>query len=290
MRVIGASIAPMRDFYHAFLRMPWPAALGSIVVVYLLLNAAFATLYLVSGGVAGAMAGSFWDAFFFSVQTMGTVGYGALYPVGRAANAIVVAESVTGLIVTAVATGLLFAKFSQSTARIVFIRRLSIAPMDGVPTLMIRLGNERNSRIIEARLTVVLIRTEKTREGMVFYRMYDLALTRERSPAVARSWTAMHPIDANSPLHGQTPESLRGCEAEILVTVFGTDDTSLQPAHAQITYEDKDIVWGARPADILSEDASGALVLDLTRFHELVATEPTPDFPYGAELGAGQSS
>jgi inward rectifier potassium channel len=192
----------------------------------------------------------------------------------------VVTESVTGLLVTALATGLVFSKFSQPTARIVFSRQAAIGPMDGVPTLMVRLGNERANQIVEAIIRVALVRTERTKEGMIFYRMLDLPLTRERSPALSRSWTALHPITPQSPLHGQSPASLAAAEVELFVTVVGVDDTSLQPVHARHRYPSEAIVWGARHADILSEDPDGTLVLDLRKFHHLASTEPTPDFDY----------
>lgn len=280
--VIGAPQAPLRDVYHAFLRANWPVALGCIVAAYLLLNACFALAYQLLGGVAHARPGAFADAFYFSVQTMGTIGYGAMFPETRAANLLVVTESVTGLIVTAVATGLIFSKFSLSKSRLVFARNAVIGPMDGVPTLMLRLGNERANRIIEATVRVALVRTERTKEGMLFYRMFDLVLTRERSPALSRSWTALHPITPGSPLYGHTPATLRAEEVELFITVSGVDDTSHQPVHARHKYTDEAIVWGARHADILSEKEGGLIVLDLRKFHDLTPTERTADFPYPA--------
>jgi inward rectifier potassium channel len=283
VRVVGAPRVPFRDVYHAYLRARWPVALAVLVVFYLALNALFALAYLYTGGLHEAHAGSFADAFYFSVQTMGTIGYGAMYPESRAANLLMVAESVTGLIVTAVSTGLIFAKFSLSTSRIVFARRAVVGLMDGVPTLMVRLGNERSNRIIEATVRVAMVRTERTKEGMLFYRMLDLVLSRERSPALSRSWTALHPITPASPLHGQTPASIKAAEVELFVTVSGVDDTSLQPVHARHKYTDEAIVWGARHADVLSEDEGGELVLDLRKFHEVTLTERTAEFPYPEE-------
>ena len=280
VRVLGAQRAYFRDFYHGFLRMPWWAALSSIVVVYLALNALFAAAYCAVGGIAHANTHAFSDSFFFSVQTMGTIGYGAMYPTTVSANVLVVAESVTGLVVTALATGLIFAKFSQSNARIVFSEHAVIGPMDGVPTLMLRLGNQRSNQIVEAQIRIVLIRTETTKEGATFYRMYDLPPTRERSPAFSRSWSVMHSILPGSMLHGETPESLKEKEIELVVTVVGIDDTSLQPVHARHRYADDEIVWGARHADILSFEADGTLVLDLHKFHRLEPTTPTEDFQY----------
>jgi inward rectifier potassium channel len=285
--VLGAPRITLRDFYYLFLRVRWSGAIAFLVLAYMALNALFAVGYLLTGGVSGAEAGSFFDAFCFSVETMGTIGYGAMYPLSRAANVIMIVQSVTSLLVTALATGLVFAKFSRSTARVAFSQHAVIGPMDGIPTLMLRVGNERGNQILEATIRVSIIRTEVTREGHKFYRMYDLKLTRERSPAMARSWTVLHPILPDSPLYGATPESVARDEIEILVTLVGTDDTSLQPVHARRRYDaEHEILWGARHADILTEDADGNLVMDVRRFHDVIPTEPTPDFPYPTPYSA----
>jgi inward rectifier potassium channel len=281
--VIGAPRTTLLDFYYLFLKVRWSVAIAVIVVAYLTLNAGFAVAYLVAGGVANARPGSFYDALCFSVETMGTVGYGWMYPTSAAANGIMIAESVTSLIVTALATGLVFAKFSRSSARVVFSKHAVIGPMDGVPTLMLRVGNERGNQILEATIRVSIVRTEVTKEGMRFYRMYDLRLSRERSPAMSRSWTVLHPIDKDSPLFGATPESVVRDEIEILANLVGTDDTSLQPVHARKRYEEQEIVWGARHEDILTEADDGTVVLDIRRFHDIRRTEPFEGFPYPSE-------
>jgi inward rectifier potassium channel len=280
VRVVGVPRTPFRDFYHLFLRARWSGALGTIVAVDLVLNALFGTVFFAIGGVANVRPGSFADAFYFSVQTLGTLGYGAMYPVSHAANLVVVVESVTGLLGTALATGLVFAKFSHSAARIAFTRHVVIGPMDGVPTLMLRVGNERGNSIVEATARVSMVRTEKTKEGSTFYRLYELRLARERSQAVNRSWTILHSIVEGSPLFGETPESLAKNEVELMVSLAGIDDTSMQPVHASHRYVDGEILWGARHADVLSEDADGTLVLDVGKFHDVVPTEKTDDFPY----------
>jgi inward rectifier potassium channel len=278
--VLGAPRTRLRDFYHLFLRVRWSVALSAIIGAYLALNLLFALAYLASSGVANTRPGSLFDAFCFSVQTMGTIGYGAMYPTNRAANLIMIAESVTSLLVTALATGLVFAKFSRSSARVAFAEHPVIGPMDGTPTLMLRIGNERGNQILEATIRVSIVRTERLKEGTTFYRMYDLRLARERSPAMSRSWTVLHPITDDSPLSAATPESLERDEVEFLATVVGVDDTSMQPVHARKRYMASDVVWGARHADILLEDDDGSLVLDLTKFHEIVLTTPTEGFPY----------
>lgn len=287
VRIVGARKRPLRDLYQSLLRLPWWATLLLIVGTLLALQAVFALVYMATGGVANARPHHFGDMFFFSVQTMGTIGYGTMYPVTVAAHVVVDAESIVGLLVTAVTTGLVFAKFSRSAGRIVFSREAAISTMDGVPTLMFRVGNEGDGLVVEAQLRVTLVRTERTKEGTTFYRLYDLALARDRSQALSRSWNVLHPIVAPSPLVDATPETLERHEVEILVGVVGTDDTSLQPVHARHTYFHDEIVWGARHADVLSEAPDGALELDVRRFHDLVPAEPSDAFPYRYEPDGG---
>ncbi len=282
IRVVGGAPRGLRDLYHGLLRVPWWAALLTIVGGYLALNVVFAALYLAVGGVANAARGSFADAFFFSVQTMGTIGFGSMYPASRAANVVVVAESVTGLVVTALATGLVFARFSQTRARVVFSAWAAISPVDGVPTLMMRVGNERRNVIIDASFRAMLMRTTRTAEGVTVYRTRDLALVRDRAPGLARAWLIMHRIEPGSPLHGETPESLAASDAELTLAVSGVDDTSLQLVHARHTWIPQSIVWGARLADIVSETPDGHILLDLRQFHEIVPTAPAPGVPFRA--------
>lgn len=283
-RVVGGRPLGFNDAYHAMLRMPWWRALGVVVALFLLLNLAFAFVYLAIGGVANARPHSLVDAYFFSVETMATIGYGSMYPASVAANAMMVVEAVVGLLVTALATGLVFARFSRLRGRVVFSNEIALSPLDGVPTLQIRVGNERTNRIFDATFALLFTRTVRTAEGVSFYRTEDLKLVRERAHSLARSWTLLHQIQPGSPLHGQTPESLRESEAEIIVALSGVDETSLQPIHARHQWESPAVIWGARLADILSEEGS-VVTLDLTRFHELSPTEPSADFPYPRAAG-----
>jgi inward rectifier potassium channel len=278
--ILGARPHPLRDLYHALLRARGSMVVLFIVVVFLVINAVFALGYLVVGGVAHVRPGSFLDAYAFSVQTMATIGYGAMYPEESAAQFLVITEAVVSLLVNALATGLIFAKFSQPTSALVFSEKVAIAPMNGVPTLSFRIGNDRANSILEATIRVSIVRTERTSEGVLFYRMYDLDLVRDRSPALARSWTVLHHLTPDSPLHGSSPERCVQDEIEIVATVVGTDDTSLQPVHGRHRYLTGDIVWGARHADILSERPDGTIVLDIRHFDTLTPAEPTPDFPY----------
>jgi inward rectifier potassium channel len=280
IRVVGVQPAPLRDFYHALLRASWWATIGAISAAYLAANVLFALAYLAMGGLEHAAPGSFRDAFFFSVQTMGTIGYGAMFPRSTAANLVVVIESIASLLLTALSTGLVFAKFSRSRARFAFTRQAVISPMDGTPTLTLRLGNERGNQIVDAQIRITLVRTERTAEGRTFYRVVDLLPTRDRVPALSRSWSVLHRIDASSPLAAETPESLAEKETELQVMVIGLDETTMQTVHASYRYFARDVVWGARHADVLSETPDGHLLLDLRKFHDLEPTAPTAEFPY----------
>jgi inward rectifier potassium channel len=273
IEVVGQEKALGGDLYHWFLQQTWTRAISSVVLVFVGLNLLFGVLYLWSGGVANARPGSLFDAFSFSVQTLATIGYGSMSPVGTAAHVIVWFEALTGILLIAVVTGLVFSKFVLSGARIVFSNEALISTVDGEPHLQFRVGNARGNIVAEALVHVVVFRTETTREGKKLYRMHDLPLVRERTPALTRSWTVMHKIVPGSLLSGYDAAKLEADEIELGVTIIGTDDTSLQPVHARRTYYSHQILWGRQYVDVLTEREDGTLVLDLRRFHE---HEPAP--------------
>jgi inward rectifier potassium channel len=277
--IVGNRPKPMQDLYHLWLRTTWPRAILLIATVYLAVNALFALMYLYVGGIANSR-GDFFDSLFFSIETMGTIGYGEMTPATRGAHVIVMLESVTSLLLTAIATGLVFAKFSLPMSRLVFSSKITISPMNGVPTLAFRIGNERSNIIAEARVRLGMVRTEITHEGVTMYRLQDLTLVRDTTQALARSWTVMHVIDASSPLHGMSPETVTEHEVEFFASVTGTDDTSLQPVHSRHRYLETDVAWGARHVDILSELPDGRLQMDARKFDLVMPTAPAPDFPY----------
>ena len=278
--VVGAPRTPFGDVYQYLLRQPWWLTLLGVSILFLLLNLLFACAYMSVGGVAGARPGSLADFFFFSVQTMGTIGYGVMHPLSGRTEALVTVEVLAGLSLVALSSGILFGKFSVPWARMQFAEWATLSPFDGVPTLMFRLGNERASQIIEATVRVVMLRTERTAEGVTYYRMRDLALERDRSPALARTWTVIHTIDASSPLYGATPETLEHDAVEFMLTVLGIDETSAQNLHARHTYTHEQIRWGARHADMLCELPDGRVQLDMREFHRVVPTVSTAAFPY----------
>jgi len=259
------------DVYHHLLSAPWPRLLGTMALLYLASNTLFALAYLAQpGSIEGARPGSLVDAFFFSVQTMATIGYGKLVPQTLYANVLVTIEALFGLLAVAMVTGLMFAKFSRPTARVLFSQHAVIGPHDGVPCLMFRMANARGNNIVQAQLDVVLARQETTREGDRMRRFDELVLVRPRSTLFALSWTAIHPITAASPLHDATADSLGAAEAEIVVSLSGYDESLAQTIHARYRYQPAAIAWGARFVDILVSQPDGTRRIDYSRFHDVV--------------------
>jgi inward rectifier potassium channel len=201
---------------------------------------------------------------------MGTVGYGELYPQTPLAHALVVAEVVVGVLLVATATGLVFAKFSRPSARILFSRFAIVATMDGAPTLMFRVANMRSDLVVAAEFQVVFLRTERTMEGQTIYRMHDLPLTRARVPTLTRTYLALHRIDEKSPLHGATSESIARDEVQLVVALTGIDGTTSQTIYAGHDYLMDEIRFGVRFADMLSELPDGRLRVDFSLFDELI--------------------
>lgn len=278
--VVGADRHPLRDIYHWLLRKPWWGTVGVICAVFLVANLLFASVFTLVGGVHGARPGSFADAFFFSAQTISTVGYGAMYPESGLASSVMVVELMFGVVLTAVATGLVFTKFSTPRPRVFFARYAVITPFDGTPTLMVRVGNDRGDHIVDARMRMVLTRTEKTKEGVTFYRNRDLKLVREHSSSFRRGTTLMHTLDETSPLFGATPESLAATDSEIIVSLIGIDATTSQVVHAGGSYLDDEVRFGHRYADTIRELPDGRVELDVRRFHDTVPTKPIDGFPF----------
>ncbi len=263
------------DPYHMLLTIPWLGFLLIMILVYGMLNALFALAYLAVGdGIANAQPGFFWDAFFFSVQTLASIGYGALSPQTFLANIIVTIEALVGLLGFAVVTGLAFARFSQSTARVLFSRFAVVTPYNGIPSLMFRTANQRGNQIVEAQMRVYLLRDEISLEGHFMRRLYPLRLLRSQSPGFALTWTAIHPIDAESPLQGQTVESLIQLKAQIVVSLSGIDETVIQPVHARHLYQAQEILWNYQLVDIIHATKCGEHYIDFTHFHDVVLIEP----------------
>jgi inward rectifier potassium channel len=210
---------------------------------------------------------------------MATIGYGVMSPATFYANLLMTLETGVGLMVIAVATGLVFARFSRPTARVLFSRVAVISPYNGVETLSFRAANLRQNQILQAEVGVVLLRDEETQEGDTIRRFYDLKLARHRSPVFALTFTVMHPIDHDSPLYGATAETLRAQNAELIVTATGIDETIAQPVHVRTSYLPHEILWDQRFADVFGWTEDGRRVIDYRRFHDTVPLSAAREEP-----------
>jgi inward rectifier potassium channel len=258
------------DFYHQLMTSSWPVLLLEVIGAFVAINCLFAAIYLIAGGIEHARRGSFPDAFFFSVQTMATIGYGKMAPVSFIANLLASGEALMGLLSFALVTGLVFSKFSRPTARVRFTHNAVVSIRDGVPSLMFRMANVRANRIVDAQVHAVFARQENTLEGEEVRRFYDLKLARHRNAIFNYSWTAIHPIGSDSPLYGATSESLKGTDASIVVSLVGIDETFSQTVYARYYYEAEDVIWGARFADITRHTPEGEYILDFTSYDQVL--------------------
>lgn len=268
--LVGARRYDFTDLYHLILTLSWPQFFALVFCFYLAVNAIFAFAFLViPGSIANATPGSFADAFFFSIETLATVGYGYMNPHTMYGHTVAAVEILVGITIFAVVTGLVFARFSRPTARVVFSRNAVIDSFNGQPTLMLRAGNQRHNQILEASANLSFVRDETTSEGQPFRRFYDLLLVRSRSPAFALSWTIMHTIDASSPLQGMSQDGLSDCTASLAVTITGLDETIMQAVHARHDYKASDILPGHRFVDLFVTNAEGEPLVDLSRIHDV---------------------
>jgi inward rectifier potassium channel len=264
----------LTDAYVRLMGMKWSQLILLFVLGFLGFNLVFAGLYSLAPGSLGDSSrnggpASPLDAFFFSVQTVATIGYGVLYPRNLYANILVTIEIMGGVIGFAMGNGLMFARFSRPTARIMFSNIAVVAPHNGVPTLMFRAANQRHNLILEAHVRVALTRTEISSEGRPMRRFRDLAVERRDNLTFVLSWTVMHPIDESSPLFGMSRQDVLGSDLGIVVVMNGTDESFAQPVYARHTYAAADIVWGRHFADIIGRTEDGKPSIDYAKFHSV---------------------
>ena len=258
-----------RDTYHLILTLSWPQFAGLIFGIYLLINLVFAVLYWIGGtSIAEMPPGSFSDAFFFSVETLATVGYGHMFPSNLYGHIVATLEIITGMFGMAVVTGVIFIRFSRPTARLTFSKFLVIAPFAGVPTLMMRVANLRHHSMVEAEFRMMLIRTESVPEDPDVRRFYPLKLDFDRLIAFPAALTIRHPIDETSPLYGMTPEDLQRNETRILASIICIDTVIPAPIQSQKDYTHDEILWNRRFVEIYTEHATGRFAVDYGRLHD----------------------
>ncbi|MGK7940948.1 MAG: ion channel [Crocosphaera sp.] len=265
---LGAWYHHWRDPYHLLLNIPWKYFIVLMAIFYLFFNGSFALAYFLgSDGIENAVKGSFSDAFFFSVHTFSTIGYGNMYPTTLYTHILVTLEAFVSLLGLALITGLAFARFSQSNAKILFSNVVVVLPYDNVPTLMLRVSNQRKNYILEAKMRVYLMWDEVSKEGDFLRKVHELKLIRDHHPTLAMTWTVMHAIDKNSPLFGVNLETLKRKKAMLLTSFSGVDESIAQTMYARSSYGFRDILWNHQFLDVIYHTPDGHRYLDLSFFH-----------------------
>lgn len=271
---IGLPFFRSDDTYNSLISMSWRKFMFIILVAYIAINILFATIYVLIGighlnGAEGITSGDqFFDAFFFSAQTISTVGYGHISPSGFATSCVAAFESMLGLLAFALATGLLYGRFSRPNAKILYSKNMVVAPYKDITGLMFRLANLRNNQLIEISVQMVLSFNE-TAGQTKNRRFIPLDLERSEIGILSLSWTVVHPIDEKSPLFGMTKEELMASEAEVVILLKAFDDTFSQTVHSRASYLDETIIYDAKFAPIFFNDSNGVTNIDLSKIGNL---------------------
>ena len=266
----GVSRFDMRDPYHLAVALTWPQFLATLLAIYLLVNVIFATLFwLIPGSVANARPHDFGDAFFFSIETLATVGYGEMYPATLYRHVIAATEIVGGLGFTAIVTGLTFVRFSRPRAKLVFASNPVVAMHNGKPTLMLRVGNGRLAVLLDAVAKLNVLLSATSSEGKHFRRVQELRLERAHLPAFPLTWTLMHVLDERSPLHGYDTARAIAARAQLFVTLEARDPTLAAVVHDIRNYAPEDIRFGMRYVDAVFMAEDDTPVADLTKIGAL---------------------
>jgi inward rectifier potassium channel len=276
---VGTDHWRWRDVYRWLLGLSWPQFAAFAASLYVALNLLFAALYsFQENSIAGSTGGLwFFDCFFFSVQTLATVGYGHMYPQTLYGHIVTTFEIMSGLFLLAVMTGLIFVRFSRPIARVMFSNSMVIAPLNGKPTLMVRIGNENQHSMVEAEFRIMFSRDESLLEGGDFRHFYVLKLHFDRLTVFPAALTLRHTIDETSPLFGATPELLESSRALFIVSVVGIDPVIAAAVQTQKDYSWRDIRFGQRFVEIYTEHGGGRLTVDYGRLHDTEHVEAAID-------------
>ncbi|RZL46140.1 MAG: ion transporter [Pedobacter sp.] len=271
---IGLPIFSSDDTYNWLITMSWRKFMFIILIAYLAINILFACIYVAIGienlnGAPGVTTRDhFFDAFFFSAQTISTVGYGHISPVGFITSCIAAFESMLGLLAFALATGLLYGRFSRPNAKILYSKNMVVAPYKDITGLMFRLANGRNNQLIEISVNMVFTINEVV-DGKKTRRFFPLELERDKIGLLSLSWTVVHPIDEKSPLFGMTHEEMMEGETEVLILMQAFDDTFSQTVHSRVSYLDDHILFNSKFVSLISHDDEGVTTLDLSKLNTI---------------------
>ncbi|MGK0359161.1 MAG: inward rectifier potassium channel [Bradymonadia bacterium] len=264
---IAAPRGGVSEVYYALVSSTWRWLALLFVIVFIVSNALFASVYMIDkGGIQGS-DGSFFSAYFFSVQSMSTIGYGTMSPTTLWTNIWVTIEVMFGIVLIALTTGIVFAKFARPTANVLFSDRAIITRRNGNPALMLRVANAREGALVAASMQLSILRTDITDEGDRLRRLLDLKLVRSRVPFFTLSWSIIHEIDAESPLYGLTAKDWEDDDMTLITLLTGHDGDYGTTVYAQRLYYGEDLRWGHRFVDVLSNEER-QITINYSDFHK----------------------
>ena len=270
LRVKGMAVGGLHDVYSLSMTCNWLQFYSAIAGLFMLINLFFATLFSsLPGAIANQSPSGFWGAFFFSVETLATVGYGDMHPASNTAHWLATLEIFTGMTSIAVVTGLTFARFSRPRARIIASSNPVICSYEGTPTLMLRAVNGRRSTLEQASAKLYVLMQTRSSEGVELRRLLDLNLVRDIHPMFALSWTLMHVINESSPLFGMNAADLAACNADFILTISGSDEVTTQELRTRHIYRHHDLRWNHIFEDMLRTDADGREHIDYAHVHRI---------------------
>jgi inward rectifier potassium channel len=258
------------SFYHSLITMPWWKFNLIVGSAYLSVNLIFAVLYYdidiahINGMVAKDNFERFMEAFFFSTQSLTTVGYGRLNPVGMVDSTIAAFESMTGLLGFALATGLLYGRFSRPVARLLFSDIALLSPYRDMQGFMVRFANKKKHDLIEVEAQIIY--SWAIKENGKETRMFEnLNLEIKRINVLSSTWTLVHPIDDNSPMKAMTVDDLKLNNAEVIVNIKAFDESFSQTVYSRTSYKYNEIISGARFVSAIVPDPDGSIIVELDK-------------------------
>jgi inward rectifier potassium channel len=267
----GLSLSFWADISHRCMTASWPSFIGGVVLVFIVFNAAFGLLYwLGDQPVSNVARNDYLDYLYFSIETLSTAGYGDMHPQTHYGHFVSAVELLTGIFSMSVMTGLIFARFSRPSARLLFANNPVVSTHDGQRTLMVRFANERHNIIGNATARLWFLNNVTTDEGQSVRRFHELSLVKNEHPALALSWTIYHVIDKSSWLFNLDADALKAAKVSLVVVVSGYDLVAAQTVHARKSYDYTDIRFGQRYADILENLEDGRIRIDYSKFHDTV--------------------
>ena len=265
----GLQLSFWTDLSHRCMTASWPAFIAGAALVFVLFNAIFAAFYWIGDDpISNVPHGAYIDYLYFSIETLSTAGYGDMHPQTHYGHFIATIELFTGIFSMSLMTGLIFARFSRPSSRILFANGAVVSNHEGKTTLMVRFANERHNVISNATAKLWMLKNVVTAEGHPTRRFFELPLLRNESPIFALSWTIYHLIDERSPLYGLTPQDMTSSDIALVVVVSGFDVVAAQTVHARKTYEHTDILFGQRYVDVVEPSDDGRVRIDYGRFHD----------------------